>query len=82
VQWYQLTVHQGNYIVGYLPVYSIVDPLSVTKESRLKPINQKRHNAIRGHPFMTSTRRGSQAQVDACGRGRGVKPRVDVHTEN
>src|SRR6218665_780307 len=25
---------------------------------------------IRGHPFMTSTRRG-QAQVDACGRGWG-----------
>jgi len=37
---------------------------------------------IRGHPFMTSTRRGQgQAHVDACGRG-GVKPHVDVHTEN
>ena len=37
-----------------------------------------------GHPFMTSTRRGGggQAQVDACGRGEGVQPHVDVHTEN
>src|SRR6218665_2919222 len=26
---------------------------------------------------MTSTRRGGQAQVDACGRRRGVKPHVD-----
>src|SRR6218665_145810 len=36
-----------------------------------------------GHPFMTSTqsRGGSQAQVEACGRGR-VQPHVDVHTEN
>jgi len=25
---------------------------------------------IRGHPLMTSTRRG-QAQVDTCGRGKG-----------
>jgi len=33
---------------------------------------------------MTSTQRGpeGQAQVDACGRGRGVKPHVGVHTEN
>jgi len=33
---------------------------------------------------MTSTRRGGgvQAQVDACGRGEGVQPHVDVHTEN
>jgi len=38
---------------------------------------------VRGHPFMTSTRRGEgQAQVDACGRGKGVQPHVDVHTEN
>jgi len=29
--------------------------------------------SVRGHPFMTTTRRGEgQAQVDACGRGRGV----------
>src|SRR6218665_3426323 len=37
-----------------------------------------------GHPFLTSTRReeGGQAQVDACGRGEGVQPHVDVHTEN
>src|SRR6218665_630785 len=34
-----------------------------------------------GHPFITSTRRG-QAQVDAYGLGRRVKPHVDVHTEN
>jgi len=25
---------------------------------------------------------GGQAQVDACGDGAGVKPHVDVHTEN
>ena len=25
---------------------------------------------------------GGQARMDACGRGRGVKPHVDVHTEN
>ena len=25
---------------------------------------------------------GGQAQVDACGRGEGVQPHVDVHTEN
>src|SRR6218665_4200498 len=25
---------------------------------------------------------GDQAQVDACGRGRGVQPHVDIHTEN
>jgi len=25
---------------------------------------------------------GGQAQVDACGRVGGVKPHVDVHTEN
>ena len=25
---------------------------------------------------------GDQAQVDACGQGEGVKPHVDVHTEN
>src|SRR6218665_1176211 len=39
---------------------------------------------FRGHPFMTSTRRvgGSQAGVDAWGRGEGVQPHVDVHTEN
>ena len=36
----------------------------------------------RGHPFMTSTRRGGgQAQVDACGWGEGVQPHVDVHTK-
>ena len=33
------------------------------------------HSQLRGHPFMTSTRRGmglgTQAQVDACGRGEG-----------
>ena len=30
---------------------------------------------LRGHPFMTSTRRGrGQAQVDACGWGRGSAP--------
>jgi len=32
---------------------------------------------IWGHPFMTSTRRGERevkAQVDACGRGRGLSP--------
>ena len=41
------------------------------------------------HPFMTSTRRvGREGQVDACGRGgqapwtRGVKPHVDIHTDN
>ena len=30
-------------------------------------------DVVRGHPFMTSTRRGEggQAQVDACGRGVG-----------
>jgi len=37
---------------------------------------------IRGHPFMMSTREEGQVQVDACGRGRRVKPHVDVHTEN
>src|SRR6218665_489571 len=26
---------------------------------------------VRGHPFMTATWRGAQAQVDACGWGRG-----------
>jgi len=27
---------------------------------------------VRGHPFTTSTQRGGQAQVDACGwRGKG-----------
>src|SRR6218665_896502 len=38
---------------------------------------------IRGH-LMTSTRMGvgGQAQVDACGWGRGSSPHVDVHTEN
>jgi len=25
---------------------------------------------------------GGQAQVDACGWGRGVQPHVDVYTEN
>ena len=25
---------------------------------------------------------GDQAQVGACGQGRGVKPHVDVHKEN
>ena len=25
---------------------------------------------------------GGQAQVDECGRGEGVQPHVDVHTEN
>ena len=25
---------------------------------------------------------GDQAQVDACGRGKGVQPHVDVHTED
>ena len=25
---------------------------------------------------------GGQAQVDACGRGKGVKPHADVLTEN
>src|SRR6218665_1328181 len=36
---------------------------------------------LRGHPFMTSTRRGGggRAQVDACGQGKGVQPHVDVH---
>ena len=36
--------------------------------------------AIRGHPFMTSTRRGegSQAQVDACGGG--VKSHLEDNT--
>ena len=29
---------------------------------------------LRGHPFMTSTRRGAQTQVDACGRGGGQAP--------
>jgi len=31
------------------------------------------NRALRGHPFMTSTRRGrgGQAQVDACGQGGG-----------
>ena len=31
---------------------------------------------------MTSARmgEGGQAQVDACGRGQGVKPHMDVHT--
>src|SRR6218665_3222306 len=30
---------------------------------------------VKGHPFMTSTRRGrGQAQVDACGRGEGSSP--------
>src|SRR6218665_715144 len=31
---------------------------------------------VRGHPFMTSTRRGGggQALVDACGRGRNPAP--------
>ena len=29
-------------------------------------------DGLRGHPFMTSTRKGrGQAQVDACGRGGG-----------
>ena len=39
-------------------------------------------STIRGHPFMTSTRRGGggEAQVDACGRGKGIQPHVDVHT--
>ena len=38
--------------------------------------------AVRGHPFMTSTRRGrGQAQVVACVRG-GAEVRADVHTEN
>ena len=39
---------------------------------------------LRGHPFMTSTRRGErdQAQVDACVQGEGIKTHVDVHTEN
>src|SRR6218665_663722 len=42
-----------------------------------------RNRRPRGHPFMTSTRRGRGIrlmQVDACGRGEGVKPHVDVHT--
>jgi len=38
---------------------------------------------LRGHPFMTSRRRGrGQAQVDACGRGKRGQSHVDVHKEN
>ena len=38
-------------------------------------MNSYVHVALRGHPFMTSTRRRrGQAQVDACGRGGGQAP--------
>ena len=39
---------------------------------------------FRGHPFMTSTRRGEGVRLrwTHVDRGRGVKPHVDVHTEN
>jgi len=37
----------------------------------------------RGHPFMTSTRRGGRFRwTHVDGWGRGIKPHVDVHTEN
>ena len=45
---------------------------------------QRMWQVLLHHPFMTSTRRvgGGQARVDAWGRGEGVQPHVDVHTEN
>ena len=60
------------------------EQLSFLPKVELAFFNTSTH-CLRGHPFMTSTRRGErgQAQVDACGRGeRGVQPHVDVHTEN
>ena len=48
---------------------------TVTSESSSYVISEYNDNIrlVRGHPFMTSTQRGrgGQAQVDACGRGRG-----------
>lgn len=35
-----------------------------------------------GHPFMMSTCRGCQAQMDSCGRGEGYQLHVDVLAEN
>ena len=37
---------------------------------------------IRGHPFMTSTRRGEGVRLKWTQAYGGVQPHVDVHTEN
>src|SRR6218665_3036690 len=42
------------------------------------------YSAVRGNPFMTSTRRGEGVRLrwTHVDGGRGVQPHVDVHTEN
>jgi len=71
--WLLLSLH--NSFTPNLKHSSSTNPIMIHPFHRLLPtylrLNSKHH---RGHPFMTSTRRGGgggQAQVDACGRGEG-----------
>ena len=50
----------------------------------IKAINRLLRRVYRGPSIydVHTEGEGSQDQVDACGRGRGIQPHVDVHTEN
>src|SRR6218665_2407542 len=69
-----------DYIIAFL-VYKFNRSLS---EGCL-PESQKRaivFPALRGHPFMTSTRRGEGSGSGGRMWTGGFQPHVDVHTEN
>src|SRR6218665_3349540 len=52
-----------------IELYNKLGPIALSLTCDL-PNYACHYMIIRGHPFMTSTRRGrGQAQVDACGRG-------------
>ena len=53
---------------------------SATESSRILAVCDVKGPSI--YDVHTEGEGGGQAQVDACGRGRGVQPHVDVHTEN
>ena len=58
--------------IGFRMCFSMTDQLDTDVWSRLHSgVISVNALYLRGHPFMTSTRRGEedQAQVDACGRG-------------
>src|SRR6218665_1356881 len=69
------------YCIGSVHLYSAS---CIAHQSEAPPVQETQREESRGHPFMTSTRRGRGSGSDGrmWTRGEGGQPHVDVHTEN
>src|SRR6218665_769720 len=72
----------GSEHVQYLRVLGVVISSDLRMSFHIDQVPSSFASSLRGHSFMTSTRRGFRLRWTHVDGGQGVKPHVEVHREN